>query len=258
MTVSKSMLRGLKQALRACGIAVARYPPPHTYERGLLSYFEAMRINCVLDIGAYDGRYASNLRRIGFKGRIISFEPVPASFALLQAKMRGDSGWAGYNVGLSNETRQSVINTYGRGDFNSLLQLRTDTELAYELDPAKRSSCTIQLRRLDEMLGEITAGMSDLRIFAKLDTQGHDVEAIRGSSGVIDMITGFQSEMSVVPLYDGMLSIAEALEIYRGMGFVPIGFYPVNSFDHLQITPEFDVMFNRYQGALYVPGVNPW
>jgi hypothetical protein len=40
------------------------------------------------------------------------------------------------------------------------------------------------------------------------------------------------------------------LEAYEGLGFIPIGFYPENTFQDRQITPEFDVLFNSFSGAL--------
>ena len=86
----------------------------------------------------------------------------------------------------------------------------------------------------------------------KIDTQGHDVSVVRGAAGVLDKIAGLQSELPAVQIYDGMTSMSNVLEYYSNCGFVPIGFYPVNTLRGTQISPEFDVLFNRYEGSLYI------
>jgi hypothetical protein len=84
----------------------------------------------------------------------------------------------------------------------------------------------------------------------KVDTQGHDVSVIKGAAGVLDTILGLQSELPAVEIYDGMSSMATVLSEYANWGFVPIGFYPVNTFRNLLISPEFDVLFKRFDGKL--------
>jgi hypothetical protein len=64
------------------------------------------------------------------------------------------------------------------------------------------------------------------------------------------MIIGLQSELPAIEIYDGMSSMSTTLSHYSSRGFVPIGFYPVSTLKNLQISPEFDVMFHRFDGGL--------
>lgn len=66
------------------------------------------------------------------------------------------------------------------------------------------------------------------------------------------MIVGLQSELPVIEIYDGMPSMPAALSYYASCGFLPTGFYPINTFRNLQISPEFDVLFTRSDGKLPV------
>jgi FkbM family methyltransferase len=232
------------------GIAISRCPPPGSLKRHLRDYLTEMKIDLVLDVGAFVGNYAKELREIGYRGRIISFEPVPDSYEKLQEAMHSDFMWSGKPYGLSDENRESLINIHSKGTFNSLLTLREDAERAYSLDPTQRRQTTIQLRRLDEVLPELIAETQPPRIFIKIDTQGHDISVIKGASGVLGMIVGIQSELPAVEIYDGMSSMSAALSYYSSCGFVPNGFYPVNTFRNLQISPEFDVLFTRFSGRL--------
>ena len=232
------------------GIAISRYPPPGSFSRHLRDYLSEMKINLVLDVGANVGNYVKDLREIGYRGRVISFEPVPATYQKLQQAWQNDPMWSGKPYGLSDDDREALINTHSSGTFNSLLNLREDAERAFSLDPAQRGQTPIQLRRLDSVLPELVKGTQSPRIFMKIDTQGHDVSVVKGASGVLDMILGMQSELPAVEIYDGMSSMPAALSYYSSCGFVPNGFYPINTFRNLQISPEFDVLFTRFSGSL--------
>jgi len=253
MPFLRTAVDAVKLCARKMGIAISYYPPPGSYTRLLRDFLLQMEINVVLDVGAFIGNYAIGLREAGYAGRIISFEPVPASYDRLHARMHHDTLWCGQPFGLSDDNREAMMNTYGRGDFSSLLNLREDAELAYSLDPSLRSQTPIQLWRLDEVLPQLIEEIPSPRVFVKMDTQGHDVSVIRGATGVLDKIVGLQSELPAVNIYEGMPSMSIALEYYASCGFVPIGFYPENTFENIQISPEFNVLFNRFEGRLYCP-----
>ena len=251
---SMSFLIATRRVVSACarriGLSISGRESPPPFARHLKQFLDLKSINCVLDVGAFGGGVASVLRRSGFKGTIISFEPVPSSFALLQQHMGHDPLWSGHQYGLSDRSGESVINTYSHGDFNSLLVLKPDAQAAYGIDPSRHDRIGIQLRRLDEVLPVLLANVSAPRLFMKMDTQGHDVKVMIGAAGVMDWIVGLQSELPAVQCYQGMPDMSEALQQYATYGFVPIGFYPVNTFHASQITPEFDVLFSRYDGSL--------
>ena len=249
----KAVVNLAKYGARRMGIAISRYPPPESFERHLRDYLSQMEINVVLDVGAYIGDYARGLRQVGYQGQIISFEPVPASYERLYAAMHKDALWLGQPFGLSDESREALMNTYGQGNFNSLLTLREDAELLYSLDPSLRSRAPIEIRRLDAVLPQLIEGIRSPRVFMKIDTQGHDVSVVRGAAGVLDKIVGLQSELPAVQIYDGMVSMSTALEYYASCGFVPIGFYRENMFRDIQINLEFNVLFNRFEGSLRRP-----
>ena len=241
----------IKHGAQRMGIAISRYPPPGSFKKHLGDYLSHMEINVVLDVGANVGNYVRILRKIGYKGKIISFEPVPATYRQLHDAMHNDPLWSGKQLGLSDENREALINTYSDGEFNSLLTLHKDVGQVFYLDHAQQSKTSIQLRRLDTVLPELIEGTRSPRIFMKIDTQGHDVSVVKGASGVLGMIIGLQSELPAVEIYEGMSSMSAALSYYASCSFVPTGFYPISTFRNLQISPEFDVLFTRFDGKLH-------
>src|ERR1700692_3194856 len=62
-------------------------------EEELTRFFSAFDIDCVFDVGANAGQYATRLREMGFRGFIISVEPIPKFAAQLRAAASRDDRW---------------------------------------------------------------------------------------------------------------------------------------------------------------------
>jgi FkbM family methyltransferase len=171
-----------------------------------------LRINLILDVGANTGQYASDLRALGFRGTICSFEPVERSFVELEAKFRDDPRWRGWQVALGDETTEMTINVIpALTEMSSLLAPRGDwSDLEQE---------QVQVRRLDELFDEVTTGVPNPRVFLKMDTQGYDLSVFEGATGCVECVMGLESELSVTPLYEGMRDYIEALSTYKAAGF---------------------------------------
>jgi FkbM family methyltransferase len=173
----------------------------------------ALRINCVLDVGANKGQFAASLRDIGYEGDITSFEPLRADFQMLEARMHSDPRWRGMNLALGNQDETRT--------FNVALD---STEMSSFLMPQDRGwnlrRESVEMRKLDSLFPELCALMSQPpRIFLKMDTQGYDVEVVRGAKQSLHQIAGIQSELAVSPLYQGMPTYLQALELYQECGF---------------------------------------
>ncbi len=77
----------------------------------------------------------------------------------------------------------------------------------------------IEVCRLDELFGSLGLGVGETRILLKIDTQGYDLEVFLGASGCIEYIHGLMSEVSVIPIYKGMVDYKTALLTYEDAGF---------------------------------------
>jgi FkbM family methyltransferase len=240
----------IKSIAESVAVRCPAYRPLFGRESCLRLLLQHLQIECVLDVGACYGDFAAELRRWGFKSRIISFEPVPASYAMLCKTMGNDRLWTGQPYGLSDVNGRAMMHTYANPHFNSLLNLKDEAEAAYHVDHSGRAQIEIQLHRLDEVLPDLLAGTNHTRLFLKMDTQGHDANVLMGAGSVLEQITGLQSEVPVVEIYDGMLSLPETLNYYHRCGFIPVGFYPVNTLGDTGVSPEFDVLLKRFEGSL--------
>ncbi len=175
-------------------------------------------INCVLDVGANQGQYAKNLRRIGFYGHICSFEPIKQDFEILTDAFKDDAHWTGFNIALGNENTQKPFNVATECSAMSSFLSPTDANWQLRTD-------TVEVKRLDTIFEQMMAriGVTQPRVFLKMDTQGYDVEVVKGAVNQMGTILGLQSEISIMPLYSDMPHYLEALGFYESIGFCLFG-----------------------------------
>ena len=90
-------------------------------ESHLAKLFAAMRVDCVFDIGANRGQYASMLReKTNYRGRIISFEPIPDVARDARERARGDALWSVEETAIGPSNGKVVFNRMAGDKFSSL------------------------------------------------------------------------------------------------------------------------------------------
>lgn len=182
-----------------------------------LSLLRRCNIDVVLDVGANRGQYAKNLIRSGFGGRIISFEPLPDAFEILQSRSQKVPGWDAVPLALSSQAGEATLNIAGNSDSSSMHPM-----LQRHLQSAPESkyvdSITVQKDRLDKRIDQ-WVNRSD-RTFLKIDVQGHELEVLEGSKDCFDRIVGLEIELSLVPLYEGQILWQEMIQRLDDQGFV--------------------------------------
>ncbi|MET8290368.1 FkbM family methyltransferase [Streptomyces sp. NPDC005132] len=204
---------------------------------------EKYRVNCVFDVGANAGQYGRRLRRLGYTGRIVSFEPTADAFEKLERAAEKDDDWQVFNVGLGREDSAQSIHV-GWNTMNSLLPPSDYGKDRY-LRFAKTRTEDIEIRRLDGMLEKALDGITDPRPYLKMDTQGYDLEVFAGAGERIADFVGMQSEVAALRLYEGSPRMREAIATYEEAGFEITGMYPVTREETTGRVVEFDCVMVR-------------
>ncbi len=222
-------------------------------EPHLKAVLTRLEVNCVIDVGANVGQYAASLRQHGYPGRIVSFEPLDDCFSELGARFADDPQWMGFPLALGRQPGKQEIHQLGGSDLSSFRLPSEHARAQFQEQAAVRRMQSVELRTLDELFPQIVAGIEEPRVFLKLDTQGFDLEVFHGARGCISQILGLQSELSAIPLYEGMPDYLEALAVYREAGFEVTGFFPIFSFGKEFVLGEFDCVMLR-RGLIPRPG----
>jgi hypothetical protein len=112
-----------------------------------------------------------------------------------------------------------------------------------------RATETVEVRRLDDLFDDLVDGLVPGRpnVFLKIDTQGWDLEVLRGAASTLPRIAALQTEVSVQQIYEAMPTVQDALEYLDQLGFAVSGLFPVTLDQQLRVV-EFDCIAVRAQG----------
>lgn len=211
----------------------------------LREVFDRYDIGCVVDVGANTGQYGRFLRReVGFEGLIVSIEPIPDCWAALRRTAAGDPAWLTVNCALGAADAEAVFNVMADSMFSSFLQ--PDNASVPRMAAANRVSrrISVPVRRLDTVLADIARVHQLPPLYLKLDTQGFDLEVLKGGGAAIERIRALQTELSVLPIYQGMPDWQTAIGTLRQYGFASSGLWAVNRDPALRVI-EFDCVMVR-------------
>jgi FkbM family methyltransferase len=190
--------------------------------RCITSIIDEKRINVVLDVGANSGQFAQWIRGIGYKGRIVSYEPLTAAHHKLMEISAQDSQWTvAPKMALGSTSGEIRIHISGNSASSSVLPM-----LALHKKAAPYSAYldaeTVPLKRLDD----VCPLSKDLRPLLKVDVQGYESAVLNGASRVLERCQAIIIEMSLVPLYDGQLLALELWAFLDRLGFQACHFNP--------------------------------
>ena len=173
------------------------------------------RVDLVLDVGANAGQYGRGLRDAGYRGRIVSFEPMRGAYARLEHEAKSDPFWDTRNFALGDFDGSAEINISANSYSSSILEM-----LPRHVQSAPVSRYTgresVAVHKLDTVIDALTVGSEAL--FLKVDTQGYEKRVLAGAAHTLNWIVGAQLELSLVPLYDGNALLGEMVKLMEDSG----------------------------------------
>lgn len=236
----KSIARSLGYEILTYSYASELLPKHH-----LRKIFSAAAIACVVDVGANLGQFRDFLRNaVGFRGWILSFEPVAKHVEVLHKRAKADHQWKIFHLALGDTNATAEMNVTAGGPLSSFLEPlpAPQTKLGPAMQVQRRE--IVQVRTLDSIRSEIERECPLARTYLKLDTQGYDLKIINGATEALRHIPALQTELSFLPIYKGMPSFQEVLPHLQQLGFDVTGLFPVSR-DGLLRAREFDCVMIR-------------
>lgn len=236
---AKAGKQSLQRGLAKMGLKVGRFPESLGPGYHLSHLLDIHGVDCVLDVGANEGQFASMLRESGFHGPIISFEPLVDAYRALQNRARSDPFWTTRQLALGDQPGTLTLNVANASTVSSFLK---PSGWWHDEWVGART------RRTDEVavlpLNDLACEMPYRRMFLKVDTQGYDLRVLAGASALLDRVVGVQVELSCVALYEGAPDYMEMFGAMRELGFTPSAIFPVLTDDRLRAI-ELDGVFVR-------------
>jgi FkbM family methyltransferase len=194
---------------------------PDTSMQALLREHE---IDLILDVGANTGQFASYVFGLGYAGRIVSFEPLPAAHAALLATSRANPRWEiAERCCLGEREGEALIHVSENSISSSILPILPE-HLAISREAGYVGVEKAPMHPLDAMAPRY---LEDSRAaLLKIDVQGYEEQVLRGASETLRRTRGLQVELSLRPVYDGQTLFLPMLEWIASLGFTPYRFAP--------------------------------
>lgn len=211
------------------------------FESFLRRLFETYSVDLVLDVGANQGQYRDFIRyQVGYNGLIISFEPDPACVKVLLERSKLDNNWQIEPFALGSQEAKLELRVAADSHFNSFLNPDRSglTDKLFKYKSAVDHAEVVAVRKLDGYMDYLLElGVS--RPYLKLDTQGFDLEVLRGAAMFLNNVCALQTEASVRGIYEGMPDYREMLDFLTMAGFDLSHDFPVSHDPALRLI-EFD------------------
>jgi len=169
----------------------------------------------VLDVGANAGQFASEVFAAGWKGRLVSFEPIGECHrALSEAAIANPSWFVPPPMALGSSTSQESINISRNLVSSSLLQLGTACVDTNDATSYVRTE-NVSVRRLDDVIEPQWTAPYVL----KIDTQGFELEVLKGAPETLVKTRALMIEISLAPTYQGVPRLGDLVNFIDDAGF---------------------------------------
>jgi FkbM family methyltransferase len=222
------LVNAVQGALRRMGLELQPYikgipVQPREEDHRRVRLLASRGVNLVLDVGGNIGQYALRTRSAGYRGRIVSFEPLRSAYAELSARTATDPEWDCRRQALGSSPGEAEIHVSQNSYSSSLLEIE-DRHLESAPESAYVGSESVSVVGLDEIWDDVVRPGE--RPYLKLDVQGFELEVLRGAERSLSKVIGVESELSLVPLYEGAPLHREVIDHLEAAGFRLAGLEP--------------------------------
>lgn len=201
-----SALLALKAAGRRVGLELGKFNATNSIDAARPLIVRDQGVDLVVDAGANAGQWARELRAEGYRGDIVSFEPLSTAYAALEQAALSDAHWTTQQLALGDAAGEAELHVAGNGASSSLLEMRAaHTDAA----PQARYVGTERVRvaRLDDL------DLAGERLMLKLDVQGNERAVLAGAADTAQRVRVVECELSFVELYEGQALFEEQLAL---------------------------------------------
>lgn len=239
---SKRLTNAAHQTLRAFGFDYLRFNPTGSALARRQKLLQTYHIDLVLDVGANRGQYGSELRRLGYRGKIISFEPLATAYVDLARTARADKAWQTFPFALGAQATETIINVADNSYSSSLLEM-LPAHLALDSQSKYVAQQTTQVQTLDAIFESLCRDAHN--IYLKMDTQGFELQVLAGAANSLTRIQTIQLEMSLVPLYKDAPLFQECFEYLTARNYQLVSLEPGMALPATGQLTQIDGIFHR-------------
>lgn len=169
--------------------------------RDLEVIFKTTKDLLIFDVGANVGEATDEFLKSFARARVVMFEPNPECCSILKERFRGWSNVNLESVAIGEKKGSLKLNLFSGSNMNSLLPLSTDSENLLNQQFKEIGEVDVEVETIDAYCA--ANGINHIALL-KLDTQGYDLNALKGAASLIrSMSIGvILIEVNFIPIYE--------------------------------------------------------
>lgn len=207
----------IRQLIRKLGFELKKYNLHGSDHALLKQILFDNQIDLIIDVGAHTGTFGNEMREMGYKGALLSFEPIGDSYRILNITAQRDGNWKAYNYAIGNHEDQVYINISSNSFSSSILEMQP-SHIAAESNSKYIRQEKVRLSRLETLI-DSSILQKHSSIMLKIDVQGFEMEVISGAIALLPYIKIIQMELSFVSLYEQSPLYTEVISKMSDLGF---------------------------------------
>ena len=178
----KKIIIIIRNIAKLFGILIIRDTPSNTPQKQLSTVLKLLKIDVVFDIGANEGQFAREIRQHGYRGNIISFEPLTSARKNLLSFAECDPGWQVHEQSaIGDQDGEIEIHISGNSVSSSALPM-LESHSSAAVGSAYVGSERVPIFKLDSVANRYLDKNSNL--FIKIDTQGYEWQVLDGGGNI--------------------------------------------------------------------------
>lgn len=188
-------------------ILLGRYPIEYRARWPEISNLRLMRGDVVMDIGANVGDFVECCLAYQPWAVLHAFEPLPGAYQILQQKFSCYAKVFSVNKAVGSETVNLTLKVSRFSEASSFLdQTAVLRDGLYGIDFSVTQELSVQAIRLDDYVGQLNVDRIKL---LKLDTQGYELEVLKGAIECLPLTEYIYLEGAFKPLYENQPLVNE-------------------------------------------------
>ncbi len=236
--------RYARSFVRMFGYDIVNYSRSADSRAILYRALQSHKVDFVIDIGANMGQYGKYLRSVGYKGAIVSVEPMKVEQKMLVNLAGSDANWVVVPpMAIGGHDGLVEFNIAANSGSSSLLEM-LDVHKNAAPESAYIGKEIVSIYKLDTFSDQFV-DKSFKSLFLKIDVQGAEWSVLDGGQETLKRVVGIMCECSFTPLYAGEAPWLDLIQRIEGMGFNIWGFYPGFSDRKTGKLLQADVLFFR-------------
>jgi FkbM family methyltransferase len=240
-----TFLNSARRSLRNAGLDVRRFPSQMEDYLPLTTFLRD--VERVIDVGAAQGQFGKKCRSYGFRGELISFEPLEKSYKQLVYVSSRDIHWTAWKLALSSREGEAELRIASNEGHSSSLNEMLPSHTLGAPEVKVVGTEKVAVTTLDRFLFSNPETKALGRFALKIDAQGEELNVLSGAEETLARCYSVLLEMSLTPLYLGSSNWQDLISYLESRGFTMVGLIPGFTSSSGELL-QFDGVFRRRSG----------